>query len=103
MTNDEALMSEHLWAEENLTVHVMGGLAGEERERIEAHLAECAECARELEAARDADRKIQELFMSTRPNAALEDHLIQTLRQEPLRVGWFRAPRSFKVAIAAAA
>ncbi|HEY7159358.1 MAG TPA: DUF4349 domain-containing protein, partial [Gemmataceae bacterium] len=54
-----------------------------ERERLEAHTAECAACAAALNAARDTDATLTELFAPARPSAVLEDRVIQALRTRP--------------------
>mgnify|MGYP001585045476 CR=1 FL=1 len=35
---------EHEWAREQIAAHLAGGLPAEERARLEAHIAACAEC-----------------------------------------------------------
>ncbi len=74
-------MSEHAWTLENLAALVAGGLAPDERERLEQHAADCADCGRALADARRADRQMMTLFAAVRPSPALEDRLIRTLRE----------------------
>src|SRR5580704_3705623 len=81
----EKIMSEHVWAQDNLAAHVAGGLDAGERERLERHLAECFDCTSALENARAADRRLLALFKSVQPGPALEDRLIRSLRQGAVR------------------
>jgi hypothetical protein len=80
-------MSEHAWTIENLAAHVAGGLEAHERERLERHVAECADCGRALDAARNADDRLLSLFATVRPGPTLEDRMIRTFRreQQPMR------------------
>ena len=70
-------MSEHAWVLENLASYVAGGLAPEERERLELHAADCAACARALEEVRFVDGQLEALFAGVRPGPGLEDRSIQ--------------------------
>jgi hypothetical protein len=96
-------MSEHTWVLENLAGYVAGGLDADEREQLEEHLSECADCARALAQVRAADRKLEGLFAAIRPNPALEDRSIQMLRQLPRRAGGIRFSTRGKVLAAVAA
>src|SRR5579885_2238673 len=80
-------MSDHAWILENLATYLAGGLEPAERERLEQHTANCASCAAALDDARALDTAVSGLFIDTRPNAALEDRMIQTLRTRALD-GW---------------
>jgi Domain of unknown function (DUF4349)/Putative zinc-finger len=86
-------MSEHAWVLENLAAYVAGGLAAEERERLQQHVADCADCARALEELRAADAELEALFAPVRPGPELEDRSIAALRQGPPR----RARRILRV------
>jgi hypothetical protein len=99
----EAIMSDHAWVLENLATYVAGGLDAEERDLVEEHTANCAECARALEEMRSVDRDLELLFADVRPSAALEDRSIQALRQAPERVRGLRLSRGGKLAFGAAA
>jgi hypothetical protein len=74
-------MSEHVWVLENLAAFVADGLDTAERDQLERHVADCPDCARALDAARAADRRLLAVFAEVRPGPALEDQLIRTLRQ----------------------
>jgi anti-sigma factor RsiW len=76
-------MSDHTWTLENLAAYLADGLEPAERERLEAHTAECATCASALNAARDTDVMLTELFAPARPSVILEDRVIQALRTRP--------------------
>ena len=86
-------MSEHAWVLENLAAYVAGGLTAEERERLQQHVANCADCSRALEELRAADAELEVLFAPVRPGPELEDRSIGALRQRPPR----RARRVFRV------
>src|SRR5579883_228790 len=76
-------MSDHAWILENLAAYLAGGLEPAERERLELHTSECAPCAAALADARAMDAALSGLFVEARPSAALEDRVIQTLRNRP--------------------
>jgi uncharacterized protein DUF4349/putative zinc finger protein len=94
-------MSDHAWILENLAAYLTGGLEPAERERLEQHMAECGACAAALNDARAMDAALSGLFAEARPNSALEDRMIQTLRTRPLNA--WRLPVPAWLAIAAAA
>src|SRR5947199_2908343 len=91
-------MAEHAWILEHLESYLAGGLAPDERGRLETHIAGCEPCARALDEARKLDRSLDGLFMPVRPSAEMEDRMIRALRERPLR----RWPRAFWLAPAAA-
>jgi hypothetical protein len=90
---------DHEWAKEQIAAHLAGGLNAEERARLEAHAASCAECIAELDAARRFDRQMDDLFTPVRAKAGMEERIIQRLRFAPQR-----QPRSLgaKLSLAAA-
>ena len=94
-------MSDHAWILENLAAYLTGGLEPAERERLEQHTAQCGACAAALNDVRALDASLTGLFVEARPNAALEDHMIQTLRTRPPDA--WRLPIPAWLAIAAAA
>ncbi len=94
-------MSDHTWILENLAAYLADGLEPAERERLEQHLNECAECAATLAHLRALDTEMTNLFAETRPNPTLEDRVVQTLRAQPPQT--FRLPVPAWFAIAAAA
>jgi hypothetical protein len=85
-------MSEHAWTQENVAAYVAGGLDAEEGQRIERHVAECAECAAALGACRGLDRSLETLFADARPAAGLEERAVAALRKASLspwaRMSW---------------
>ncbi len=94
-------MSEHAWVVENLAAYVAGGLTAAERERIQRHVADCADCARAFEEVRVVDSQLDALFTPVRPGPGLEDRSIQALRQMPRPR--FRFSRVNKALLAVAA
>ena len=78
-------MSEHDWVQEHIASFHAGGLESDERDRLEKHVASCAECRAGLDELRSLDHKIGSLFATVRPNAAIEDRMIQSLRAQPQR------------------
>lgn len=92
--------ADHEWAKEQIAVHLAGGLPAEERARLEAHAATCAECIAEIDAARRFDRQMDDLFSPVRAKAGLEERVIRGLRSAPLRASRTLASR---VILAAAA
>ena len=77
--------ADHEWAKEQIAAHLAGGLSAEERARLEAHTASCAECIAEIDAARRFDRQMDDLFAPIRPKAGLEERVIRVLRSAPSR------------------
>jgi hypothetical protein len=92
--------AEHEWAKEQIAAHLAGGLPADERARLEAHTASCAECIAEIDAARRFDRQMDELFAPVRAKAGLEERVIRVLR-----CALSRQPRSLaaRVMLSAAA
>ncbi len=84
-------MSDHAWVEQNLDAYVLGGMSADERETIAHHLAGCAECERAVEEARQVEKRLDDLLAEARPDAGLEDRVIQRLRRSTRsRAGVFR-------------
>jgi hypothetical protein len=94
-------MSEHTWFEENLSTYNAGGLTPSERERFERHAASCKDCARSLNDWTGFDRSLDDLFAEVRPEAGLENRLLQGLRTVPARRR--RWPMMIRAAAAVAA
>ncbi|HVR86650.1 MAG TPA: DUF4349 domain-containing protein, partial [Planctomycetota bacterium] len=92
--------ADHEWAKEQIAAHLAGGLGAEERVRLEAHAASCAECIAEIDASRRFDRQMDELFLPVRARTGMEERIIQKLRFTPMK-----QPRSLaaKILFAAAA
>ncbi|HEV3119201.1 MAG TPA: DUF4349 domain-containing protein, partial [Gemmataceae bacterium] len=76
-------MSEHAWILENLETYHAGGLEPAERERLEQHTYECPACAQASQEIRGVDHALDVLFADVRPQATLEDRMIQFLRTKP--------------------
>jgi hypothetical protein len=95
-------MSEHAWVHDNLAAYVAGGLDAAEGERVEGHAAACETCAAALRDARAFDHRLDALFAAARPAPALEDRVIQALREAPLPARPF-APWTKRLAWGAAA
>src|SRR5438132_13358424 len=93
-------MSEHVWTQENLAAHIAGGLDAAERERLQRHVAECFDCASDLEGARAADRRLLAVFKDVQPGPVLDDRMIRTLRQRTANAGRLRLTAFGKVGLA---
>ena len=65
---------------DQIEAYLAEGLSPDERRAFEEHAASCAACGRALADARCADAELRELFAAARPAAALEDHVIRSLR-----------------------
>jgi len=88
-------MTEHAWAQEQIASYLTGGLAAEERERLDRHAKDCPECAEGLMAAVHFDRGLGTLFAPMRPKPGLEDRAVRATRVAPKRhailiLGWPR-------------
>jgi hypothetical protein len=90
-------MSEHTWTQQNIASYVAGGLDAAERERLEGHATACEACGAALREARRLDDVLGSVFASIRPQPALEDRMIRSLRKAP------RVRRLGQLAMAAAA
>ena len=76
--------ADHEWAKEQIAAHLAGGLSADERARLEAHAASCAECIAELDAARRFERGLETAFAPIRPQPGLEDRILRSLRFSPV-------------------
>jgi glycine cleavage system regulatory protein len=92
--------ADHEWAKEQIAAHLAGGLPADERARLEAHMASCAECIADLDAARRFERQMDDAFAPIRPKAGLEDRVVRALRFSPAQKSRTLASR---VTLAAAA
>ena len=81
-------MSKHTWVTENIASYLAGVLETAERERLEQHTSGCVECTRALAEAREVDGTLATLFASERPQAMLEDWLIEGVRASTLPRPW---------------
>jgi len=66
---------------EMMAAYAAGGLDGEERARVESHVAGCAGCAAAMDEAVRADGEMAGLFADARPAAGFEDRMVQGLRK----------------------
>jgi hypothetical protein len=96
-------MSDHVWAQENIAAYVAGGLDPVESERLEKHAADCASCAQAIDDARALDRRLAPLFAAANPGPALEDRIIQSLPEKPVRARTLVFSRRMKIMLGAAA
>lgn len=87
-------MSDHTWSQENIAAFLVGGLSADDRERLEAHVRDCRDCADALAAARQFDRSLCDLFAPMRPPLGLEDRAVRAARtgraRRPMLPSWRR-------------
>ena len=87
-------MSVHEQFAEDLALHALGALGGEDRALLEKHLAECASCRRELEQLR-GDLSLLSLSASgPKPPARAKQRLMTAIAHEPRRAPAARERRS---------
>src|ERR1022692_2024491 len=96
----EIAMVDHAWVQENLDAYLAGDLTTNERESVERHVADCDACRLGLAEARRLEQVMHGLFADARPDANLDERVIQHLDKEPARA--LRRP-SWRRFIAAAA
>src|SRR5262249_27178714 len=60
--------------------YLADGLDAAERTAFEAHVAECPECARDVEESRGLETRLNLMFVGARPRAGLSDRMIHALR-----------------------
>lgn len=101
-----AVSMEHDEARRLLASYLAGGLEGAELSALEAHLAGCEVCARELRELTQLDQEMDMIFAEARPEANLEDRIVrglwtsgQSLKFPSMRVH----PAVWKVAMGVAA
>jgi anti-sigma-K factor RskA len=76
-------MSVHEQFAEDLALHALGALDGEERTALERHLSECASCRRELELARGDVALFALTAMGPQPPARARQRLMAAIAKEP--------------------
>ncbi len=93
-------MNGHEQYAEDLVLHALKTLAGEERAALERHLAGCASCRQELERLRGDMALLALAVEGPRPPARARERLLRTLAAEPRvqlipmrRNWWALAPR----------
>ena len=94
-------MIDHAWVLENLDTFLAGELTTGERENLEQHVATCESCTLALADARRLEKLMNGLFSDARPDANLDERVIQSVRKEPMRA--FKRPTLWRFAAAAAA
>ena len=83
-------MTDHQWSE-LAAAYALDALAPEERERFEAHLAECAACRGEVQALHEVSVLLADAAPVATPPAGLRDRILRDARQtRPIISG--RAP-----------
>ena len=75
-------MSSHEQFAEDLALHSLGALEGEERTRLEAHLGECAVCRTELEQLRGDGALLAMSAMGPRPPQRARQRLLDAVARE---------------------
>jgi anti-sigma-K factor RskA len=76
-------MSGHEQFADNLALHAMGSLTGDERLALEAHLQECAACRRELEWLRGDLALLSLSTAGPKPPARSRERLMAAISREP--------------------
>jgi anti-sigma-K factor RskA len=76
-------MSIHEQFADDLTLHALGSLAGDERIALEKHLEECASCRRELQALRGDLSLLALTTVGPRPPARAKQRLMSAIAAEP--------------------
>ncbi len=74
-------MNRHVQPEDS-DLYALGALDGEEKQALEAHLRECAECAREVEAARQRVALLGMAAPASAPPAWVKEELLRRVRVE---------------------
>jgi hypothetical protein len=81
-STEREVSNEHLFCAEHLGEYLADGLAGEDRSRLESHVAACPECARALADLRTTEIHMNAALSPLTPSADFEDRLIASLRDE---------------------
>lgn len=79
-------MTDHAWFEDRLDDFVDGLLDGRDRARFDRHAADCATCARKLEAQRSLLRAAADLRVDVAPSRNLLPGIRRAVRQHPERL-----------------
>ena len=98
-------MTDHQWSE-LAAPYALGALAPDERERFEAHLAECAACRGEVHSLREVAVLLADAAPAATLPSGLRDRILREARQiRPLRSGrapvipWLAAAASLVLAV----
>ncbi len=73
-------MNDHATIQEQIATYLADGLTATQHITFDAHIKDCAECARMLADSRSTDKALQALFAPLRPTATLEDRIVRSLR-----------------------
>src|ERR1700689_4791129 len=76
-------MSEHQRYAEDLALYALDALQGEDRARVDEHLAECAACRRELEQLRGDTALLALSTTGPRPPQRARQRLLDAVAREP--------------------
>jgi anti-sigma factor RsiW len=79
-------VSGHEQFADDLALHALGVLSGDERVALEKHLEECASCRRELESLRGDMALLAMSTMGPRPPARSRQRLLDAAKREPRRL-----------------
>jgi anti-sigma-K factor RskA len=79
-------MSLHEQFADDLALHALGALQGEDRRTLEKHLAECPACRRELEALRGDTALLAISTSGPKPPTRARQRLLEAVGREPRRV-----------------
>ncbi len=90
----------HEELQELLPVYVLNALEGDDAQAVQAHLADCETCRRELSALREITADLAQGAAAVEPPAALLSRLLRAVRPSPLQVV---IPRRWAFGFAAAA
>ena len=85
-------MSEHERYAEDLALYALDALEGEDRARVDEHLAECAACRRELEQLRGDTALLALSTTGPRPPQRARQRLLDAVAREPLRPSLVETP-----------
>jgi len=81
-------VTDHQWSE-LAAPYALGALAPDERERFEAHLADCAACRAEVRAQREVAVLLADAAPAAAPPPGLRDRILREARQaRPVRRAW---------------
>src|SRR5689334_14538578 len=83
---------DHTWFRERIAEALANGLPADEQAQFDAHASTCEACRAELNAMRDLETKMTELFAPTMPRENLEERLIAAFRNRTARRLRFRIP-----------
>jgi anti-sigma-K factor RskA len=85
-------MSEHERYAEDLALYALDALEGEDRARVDEHLAECAACRRELEQLRGDTALLALSTAGPRPPQRARQRLLDAVAREPRRPTLVESP-----------